>query len=90
MENNYVQVIRNFIVENKLIKFWDCSSLLPTPNRINLFISCRVDASEEFKSFKSDLISLALSETEEHWVLAIAGPNTPEAIEEIKRALFKY
>lgn len=90
MEKNYVEVIREFIVENKLIKFWDCSSLIPSPNRINLLVSCRVDASQDFKNYKPDLVSLALTETEDHWVLAIVGANTPETIEEIKKALIMY
>ncbi|MGM9971053.1 MAG: hypothetical protein ACI35W_01430 [Anaeroplasmataceae bacterium] len=91
MSNNYVQDIRDYIVNNMLIKFIDVKSMPINPHRINLLIEAQVAPSKVLLEKKSPLYTFSATKNEEGtFTCAFVGINSDETIEAIKEALLLY
>ena len=87
MVDNYVEQIRDFIVEKALIQFSNVKSMGLAPNRINLIIQSRTKPSEDFLNIKNDNFTKSYMEDDGYYVLVLVGLNTQETVDEIKKAL---
>lgn len=90
MVENYVEEIRNFIVENHLITFRDVKGMLLAPNRINLIMQSRLKPREEFVNYQTNLFTKAVGEEDGYYMVVITGLNTEETLDDIKKALLLF
>ena len=88
--DNYVQEIREFIVNNMLIKFSDVKSMQLGP-RINLLIEAVVSPSKEFISKTSPYYSVSVREEDrESFMVVFVGANNDDFVNAVKEALLIY
>lgn len=91
MVDNYVEEIRNFIVENYLVAFRDVKSIALAPNRINLLMQSRVKPRDGFLNYQTKLFTKSVQEDEdEFYLVVISGLNTKETLDDIKKALLLF
>lgn len=90
MVDNYVEDIRNFIVENKLITFYDVKGMELAPTRLNLIMQSRLKPSEEFINYKSSLFTKAVQQEDGYYMVVITGIKLEETLDEIKKALLIF
>lgn len=88
--DNYVQEIREFIVNNMLIKFSDVKSMQLGP-RINLLIEAVVSPSKEFIAKASPYYSVSVREEDkDSFMVVFVGSNNEDFVNAVKEALLVY